>query len=277
MALVPCKNCGKMISSYSTKCPACGHVISTAAPRPVPTGQPITYDGKAHHYDDNKAAKRKKLITLGAIAAGCILLGALAWSFLRSDSPTDNTGTIASEKQSGPSSELSAGYLSPDLAFFDLQGKVKSMKITFRSGQSETFNFDEKGNCLNINNNWVDGTQTVEVKRNADGFITSAKWDMGDKVPAFERSIWVNGRISERRYEDWEYSAKDRLEYASNGRLIKQVTERVTAGKTGRETDTYQYISFDDQGNWTDREVTHAVDNAKGEVAHEKREITYYQ
>lgn len=208
-------------------------------------------------------------------AASC---GVGAWLMKQGDG---KEALSESTLQSATAKEQEAVYQSPDLAFFDLRGKVKTMTITYRTGQSETFNFDTAGNCLNINNNWVDGDKAVEVKRNNDGYIISAKWDMGFKVPAFERSIWIDGRLAERRYEDWEYSAKDRLEYSADGMLEKLETETVTGGVTAKEVVTYKYLSTDSQGNWTDRERTLEVKggNANGatqEVGRETRKITYY-
>lgn len=90
-------------------------------------------------------------------------------------------------------------------------------------------------------------------------------------------------RLVSRRLQGLESTSITRFSYDADGRLTKAVTTSEEPGFKSTATTTYRYISFDAQGNWTEREArTDDIVNDEGQeerttyVAVEKRAITYY-
>ena len=162
---------------------------------------------------------------------------------------------------------------SPDLAFFELQGPVKScLSVVAPNGQSfEHVEYDRSGKIIS-----VDGYDPFALKEPSSEYneMTSTmeeqcQWsrDNQGQISDFDCEwsgasfTWANGHVSSiiRPHEDMMY--KHELEYDAEGRLVKQTVY----GGTDEELEAdalalnylleYTYLEFDDHGNWTRRMV----------------------
>ena len=162
---------------------------------------------------------------------------------------------------------------SPDLAFFELQGPVKScLSVVTPNGQSfEHVEYDRSGKIIS-----VDGYDPFTLEKPSSEYneMTSTmeeqcQWsrDNQGQISDFDCEwsgasfTWANGHVSSiiRPHEDMMY--KHEFEYDAEGRLIKQTVY----GGTDEELEAdalalnylleYTYLEFDDHGNWTRRMV----------------------
>jgi hypothetical protein len=183
----------------------------------------------------------------------------------------------------------------PDLALYELKGKVKEVKVLFNSnGYDElgyTLLFDAKGMCTThrYDNLWNDEEIVKDIERNTERQITSyTAQGAKSKEPKVETHFIYDaqGRVANTN-AIWygETVVTENLVYDSKGRLKKTVRNVLDPGYPVKETITYRYLATDSLNNWTRREALKIDENARtGEeevisetIYTEKREISYHE
>ena len=186
---------------------------------------------------------------------------------------------------------------SPDLAFFELQGPVKSCDgvVTPNGNSIGRVEYDRSGKITS-----VDGEDPFaleepwsEVNEETSTMEDHCKWIRDDQgqISSFygewtdANFTWKDGHVSliRRNHEDMTYRYE--LEYDADGRLVKQTVYGGTIDEVEDDTMAldhileYTYLEFDDHGNWT-RRIEKWTDyefdflNGEEEVA---RTIEYFQ
>jgi YD repeat-containing protein len=159
----------------------------------------------------------------------------------------------------------------PDLAFFELQGPVKScINVTAPNGQSfEHVEYGASGKITSVDgyNPFTLEEPTSEYNEMTSTMEEKCQWNRDDQgqISYFNCEwsgasfTWANGHVSSiiRPHEDMMY--KHELEYDAEGHLVKQTVY----GGTDEELEAdalvlnymleYTYLEFDDHGNWTRR------------------------
>lgn len=156
------------------------------------------------------------------------------------------------------------------------------------------FEYDDQGNVV---------TKYLEVTRDAKGRIVKVAKDYLDDEGALldedldvleclevEYTYDEKGRVVTEDYDGWEWSNVYNYEYESDAIYPSKATCKGSGeGYIDEITITYEYLSFDDKGNWTSRKVNKVVksyeepweENPEPEVeitestTREDRRITY--
>ncbi len=163
-------------------------------------------------------------------------------------------------------------FLSPDLALYDLRGKVKSVKTG-----DITISFTTDGKIKAMNGNPI--SQIYKIKRDSKGRITHMEeletdYDGGHSGEVY---TWAaNNLVKTMSWYNPEGDVATSYYYDQNGYLSKK-TRKGFAGDTVDEINTYKYLKTDNFGNWTMR-IENSINNAYGgqNAIEETREITYY-
>ncbi len=167
---------------------------------------------------------------------------------------------------------------SPDQVFFDAKGPVKTiqeMYINKLKPDGSVYTFDEKGNCINLPNEYIRKDNRITGYSYTESFgEISEKYEYNDKGLIHTSIKQAIGNTT------------STFEYDSDGMLILEscITEGSDEGEDYRydEKYTYKYITFDEYGNWTERERTcsYVGDtggyNNVGDTEIQKRIITYH-
>lgn len=109
----------------------------------------------------------------------------------------------------------------------------------------------------------VDGdeSRTATLTRDGDGRIIELtnRSTVDPEYDDMQLSLvytWVNGRVAKHSYNGWEWGADERFTFDDQGQCTNSLIESIDLG-AGSDTDKeYTYLSTDEQGNWTSREVT---------------------
>lgn len=175
--------------------------------------------------------------------------------------------------------------VSPDLAYWDLQGPVK---------RCDYVEFDREGKMVRLDN--YDPFALEAPSRDYDTvtgmFSDLCQWTRDEQgrifsitcYESYDEMTWNNGRVETvlSYYEGRLW--KSVLEYDSNGHLAKQSEYN---GDEDAEDDAdlelfstieYTYLDFDNYGNWTRRNVK-SIDAIIDyiDTVEETRNIEYYQ
>lgn len=164
-----------------------------------------------------------------------------------------------------------------DLAYFDLKGRVKSVTLRDRYDTMIQNTFTSKGKWDTTNGAQVGGALT-DVKRDAEKRIieyTEGEYDdiASYKITYDAKTGWVTKCVC-----DSEGTVTTTLTYNEKGNVtqLKQdgfYQEMGAESETKvNETITYEYVKFDDHGNWTSR----TAKSSDGTSWKETRRITYY-
>ena len=199
---------------------------------------------------------------------------------------------------------LNRNFSTPDLALFDVHGKVKS--ITYVSGSAEDvplpffklnypFKFTEKGQIENLKPMIrkvlfdEDYPYFITTKTTSKGELTKVllEWERnsGEDGVGFIRSIkinWKNGKIISFQDYSTHVSADYVITYDNN--RINQITEEY--GDQGSEINwkfKFEGYKFDKNGNWTECDIIFTKNGVsldrpikeQGKI-HVKRNIEYY-
>ena len=178
-------------------------------------------------------------------------------------------------------------FYSPDLAMHELHGHVKECLVEtsdakLKDGKFETKGKWEKGGALLFSDNGFiakdefftyayldDGKIKAEhnknkgsfgkVKRNKNGQIVKMEYD----DPKDETMTWKTeyvwnkaGHPGKESAIGWEWNYDTEYTYNANGYLTKSVETSGDMESTDTTTITYEYVSFDKNGNWTERNST---------------------
>lgn len=159
-------------------------------------------------------------------------------------------------------------FTSPDLAFFDLHGHVKTMYYS----KDYVFEFSEDGTFVKeagkdpFRTGMIESFDDAEeYKRNKDGYICQSNgWEW------YTEYKWADGRVASEKGSDegfcWEYT----YHYDDSGRLSSLTGKEWEFDEPKKSVNyTITYKEFDEMGNWTKRHSTGGGDA--------QRTITYYE
>lgn len=154
------------------------------------------------------------------------------------------------------SSEIIQG----DLGRYDLQGPVKSFKIT---SDDMEYTFDANGQVLACNGDPIVGTMYEKINRNEQGLATEAT------VIGNSRYIFTydaNGRLTKMVYRVGNRDEQIDVYYYDNRGVLYKVNSMTLFDGRGPVTSTEKYygFQFDSHGNWTKRRDAERI-------------ITYYE
>lgn len=192
----------------------------------------------------------------------------------------------------------SATISAADWGLFDLKGKVKS--VTYKTSHEYNNSCpyiwrDAKLNEVNVVSFSKEGKvippKGIKIIRNKRGHITDIKY-LGELAEG--GTIWSSQEVARDSKERLTYLGQELYEssceynhyYNEKGYVYKSVITGNVVEDEYKETITYTYDSFDDNGNWTKRtcklvgKLTSGnggyYDNGKKETYTETRKITYY-
>lgn len=175
-------------------------------------------------------------------------------------------------------------FITPDLAFNDLHGDVKTCRVKSSdspSGYSEIFTYDENGKWTNEpvwdeydKENMPETTKHRKVERNAEGYIIRIYNDYGASCE-YESVIWESGKVKTNSISTYKYD--------NDGLVISR--EDIREYDSGTDGAVYCNYVLDDMGNWVKRDVIYKFysiginDDERIEYSKstETRDITYYK
>lgn len=201
-------------------------------------------------------------------------------------------GTNSGNEKKG-NEENSAQY--NDVALFDLKGDVRMCVTTYfveNDQIKDTTAFDEKGRMTMGNEcSFVYG-DSITGKCNANPELTpTLKRDANDRVVSLSYksqgldfmiiSYYYDsyGRVGGKILEQPGMSMRTIFEYNDENKLIAEHNQvaNIESSEGAVETHVnYEYISFDEKGNWTEvlRTETNGADIVNDKIT---RQITYYK
>lgn len=175
-------------------------------------------------------------------------------------------------------------FITPDLAFNDLHGDVKTCRVKSSdspSGYSEIFTYDENGKWTNEpvwdeydKENMPETTKHRKVERDAEGYIIRIYNDYGASCE-YESVIWEGGKVKTNSISTYKYD--------NDGLAISR--EDIREYDSGTDGAVYCNYVLDDMGNWVKRDVIYKFysiginDDERIEYSKstETRDITYYK
>lgn len=181
-----------------------------------------------------------------------------------------------------------------DLAFFNVYGKVKS--ITYPGGDLyptplkgfiKPINFNENGDCININeivNSQFEGSyRKVKISRNNQGEISKITFDNPKEGPDHHYAVytfkWNGGRVNEYE-EDIPYAGGETYITYDNGNVGTIITLMATQGGDYRYVYKFSNFKIDGNGNWIECDLIwkeeHEGKLIDSDTQHIKRIIEYY-
>lgn len=307
MALIKCPQCGAMISDRAKQCPKCGWIPKipskkeTAESAPQPTTQGET---------SQKPFKGKMVI----IAVGIVALIAVVMVMLSTGKSenSENSESVVLPQEEPITINVDSIYASlvtPDIAFCDLHGYVKSMVLEYEDIQDgmdsepitmKSMMFDENGYWKPIPNwskadleelkydNTFNANSTPKLVKDDKGYVKiEREYYPISGIVLFEY-VWDDGRII-RKYSPEDQSLEDtKYQYDNNGLLIKTITTSINYEgdeSSNEDIKSYSDYKFDEYGNWTQRLVNKAyivkyaynnMVDTTNTVYIERRNISYY-
>ena len=179
--------------------------------------------------------------------------------------------------------ETATVTITPDLAYWDLQGSVKHCNDA---------EFDRQGTMVSIGGyNPFAIDQAYRDLDGEEGFVEFAKWERDEEgrivsimgVEGMSEFTWSDGRVvSATGFEEGTVWRND-YEYDTEGRLVK-LSEYIGGFEDEEDelplwsTTEYSYLEFDSYGNWIRRAVKVTLaDMETSEVYEETRTIEYYE
>lgn len=175
-------------------------------------------------------------------------------------------------------------FITPDLAFNDLHGDVKTCEVKSSdspSGYSEIFTYDESGKWTNEpvwdeydKENMPETTKHRKVERDAEGYIIRIYNDYGASCE-YESVIWEGGKVKTNSISTYKYD--------NDGLAISR--EDIREYDSGTDGAVYCDYVLDDMGNWVKRDVIYKFysiginddESIEYSKSTEIRDITYYK
>lgn len=183
----------------------------------------------------------------------------------------------ATENKTEESAETTAAVTAPttDVTFFDLTGNVKMCTITsdIDEGENEEIiKFDSNGNFISRTNGV---SEVMSVERDKKGRIVTLNLkDAIDRTYAEIYEYDKKGYIISNKCDAEPDGLAHHYSYTySDGRIVRVKGWNDGVGDIEKK---YEYLSFDDKGNWTERKCTVLTDGEEAYFTHEYRVIAYY-
>ncbi len=165
--------------------------------------------------------------------------------------------------------------VTPDLAFFNLHGPVKTLK-------------DENGKIWEFTSEGKLRSTPKEYTRNSSGYIVKKTIDIGEEFPDICIYKYNNKmQICQINEEGYEWFYKGKLTYDDRGFLIGLYSENSEMPGLCIKRREYTYADIDKYGNWIKREWREDIEyQCEGEEYDGRREIetgvearviTYYE
>lgn len=255
------------------------------------------------------------------IAAAALLLTTFSCQQTKKADPSSAEGDSITTKGNETPTENASTYDATDATAFGLKGNVKKVvtlhyearpggQSLVRGSLQNNYNdsiitFNEQGQVTcdafanpytyDAEGKFIKGrAKTTTMKRNEDGRIISydhqikgeGHWNSYN----YEFKYDELGRMQEYTYTGWEEIFGYKYIYDDDETLwpVKITMEGQACADLFESEMLYRYLKFDDEGNWTEREVSmverqgvdDGSDNPEMETSNsyfiEKREITYY-
>lgn len=136
-----------------------------------------------------------------------ITVSLVSFLLLVSCSPDKKISTASSELQKIRNveddyvAETDDNFITPDLAFFNLKGNVKGIKIIFTEANFNGIKFISKEKNLVFGNNFTETfdkegkwkfAKDIKIKRNVEGYIISIDSNDPEANPVYNSIIWKN-------------------------------------------------------------------------------------
>lgn len=208
-----------------------------------------------------------------AVPALCLVTGCVKPSNVKSDS-TDSKKEV--KKEDGKEKEQKRDLLlTPDLKMHELAGNVKEVKVYSENKLKEVVEFDRNGELVLQEND----KEKIAVKRDNDNRIIHFTYNNSIDLNQ-TRSFSYNSKGYPETIEALENNnlSKKEIEYDSGNRIVRQRTKSTNYGIEFITIKEYEYISIDENGNWTERKMTERIEgeNEGVDAITETREIIYY-
>lgn len=165
--------------------------------------------------------------------------------------------------------------VTPDLAFFELHGPVKTLKCG--TYETHTYKFDEEGNLEKI-----DGYNPFTVDIYSSGYENPIRYSRNSRGQITEEQGWESQRIYTwngehlSRSEGGAEGYSSTISYHYDGRGFMTYEDCNSEWYGGEECETYHisytYIEIDHYGNWVERTAVYS--NGRRET--ERRKIEYF-
>ncbi|MBO7134496.1 MAG: hypothetical protein J6W06_10125 [Bacteroidales bacterium] len=154
-------------------------------------------------------------------------------------------------------------FITPDLAFMEVHGHVKS--VEYAGGRKAVF--DEKGNLVDYATEYS-GENKVMIGRDDDGYIIST-YDGPGGSESFDYDK-ENVRLVLTAAGDGAYYSECHIEYDAEGNVVRYnfVDEDMAEETKDEWSMDVEIVSKDEQGNWTELKTGDAT---------VKRNIIYYK
>ena len=214
---------------------------------------------------------KTRLIQLFIIAlpALCLVTGCAKPSNVKSDS-TD------SKKEEGKEKEQKRDLLmTPDLKMHELAGNVKEVRVYSENKLKEVLEFDRNGELVLKKND----KEKIAINRDKDNRIIQFTYNNCIDLNQTKRFTY-NSKGYPETIEALENNnlSKKEIEYDSGNRIVRQRTKSTNYGIELITIKEYEYISIDENGNWTERKMTERIEgeNEGVDAITETREIIYY-
>jgi hypothetical protein len=153
---------------------------------------------------------------------------------------------------------------SSDTIFFNDKGLVYKL-ITAVPGKYvsvDQFNYTDEGHFENgsrvVRSDYWDYDLTLTLKRNEHGDVThiSGSSPIYDEQGFEDEYKWHEGALVESRSHGAEWSTTNTYVYNPSGRRETMTSQRIEGLDSLSVETKYDYVSFDDCGNWTKRTTT---------------------
>lgn len=173
--------------------------------------------------------------------------------------------------------------MAEDWKIFDLKGKVKSVTyndytcpfsgVASYGDNREVVTFDDLGRVI--------VPKDGNIIRNKNGVAINIQFHINEGWIDFwmnqKLKYGTNGRLQIIDSEGYECLNHIEFVYDPQGYVAKIMNIEDSQGEAYLITTTYEYISFDAEGNWTMRKAKIEGDWAEPETKIETRKIEYYE
>jgi len=173
---------------------------------------------------------------------------------------TIDNDSIVAESVAEP--EMEPVFITPDLAFMEVHGHVKS--VEYPNGRKAVF--DEKGNLVDYATEYS-GENEVMIGRDDDGYIVSTyDGPGGSEMFGYDKE---KVRLVQTAAGDGAYYSECNIVYDDNGNVVGYnfVSEDMAEETRDEWSADVEIVAKDDEGNWTE---------LKSGDATVKRTIVYY-
>lgn len=123
--------------------------------------------------------------------------------------------------------------------------------------QNTEINYDEQGLQIEAIDCSLGKEMNVMIQRDDSGYISKiSRLEKEDNIEAFSDIMkWENGRVSECTFTEYDIESTWSRKYNHDGRLISEKSVYVAVEEGGENTLSYNYVTVDSLGNWTERHI----------------------